>query len=156
MARPRLRIKSKIWLEADGRMIFSDGRLALLEAVDELGSLSLAARRLGMSYRAAWGLLKVTERALGAPLLDVTIGGRVRHKRELPAARHAAALVELLHRVSPRCRGPGRRGGAVARGLGARRGREEGEHAHPARPDREQPVGPSNHDVTSAINARPG
>jgi molybdate transport system regulatory protein len=76
MARPRLRIKSKIWLEADGRMIFSDGRLALLEAVDELGSLSLAARRLGMSYRAAWGLLKVTERALGAPLLDVTIGGR--------------------------------------------------------------------------------
>lgn len=75
MARPRLRVKSKIWLEANGRMIFSDGRLELLEAVDELGSLSRAARRLGMSYRAAWGLLKVTERALGAPLLDVRIGG---------------------------------------------------------------------------------
>src|SRR3989338_5596595 len=78
MARPRLRVKSKIWLEANGRMIFSDGRLELLEAVDELGSLSGAARRLGMSYRAAWGLLKVTERVLGAPLLDVTIGGRAR------------------------------------------------------------------------------
>ena len=76
MARRRLRIKSKVWLEANGRMIFSDGRLQLLEAVAELGSLRQAARKLGMSYRAAWGLLKVTERALGAPLLEVTIGGR--------------------------------------------------------------------------------
>jgi molybdate transport system regulatory protein len=71
----RLRVKSKIWVEANGRLIFSDGRLALLEAVAELGSLRRAARRLGMSYRAAWGLLKVTEKALGARLLDVTIGG---------------------------------------------------------------------------------
>ncbi|HLF50207.1 MAG TPA: LysR family transcriptional regulator [Methylomirabilota bacterium] len=71
----RLRIKSKIWVEAGGRMIFSDGRLGLLEAVDELGSLRRAAQRLGMSYRAAWGLLKVTEKALGYPVLDVRIGG---------------------------------------------------------------------------------
>jgi molybdate transport system regulatory protein len=70
-----LRIKSKIWVEADGRLVFSDGRLALLEAVDELGSLRKAAARLRMSYRAAWGLLKVTEKALSAPLLEVRIGG---------------------------------------------------------------------------------
>jgi molybdate transport system regulatory protein len=56
-------------------MIFSDGRLALLEAVERLGSLRQAARELGMSYRAGWGLLKVTERALGYPLLRVRIGG---------------------------------------------------------------------------------
>jgi len=71
----RLRVKSKIWVEAKGRLIFSDGRLALLEAVDELGSLRQAAQRLGMSYRAAWGLLKVTEEALGVRLLGVRIGG---------------------------------------------------------------------------------
>ncbi len=70
-----LRVKSKVWLEAGGRLIFSDGRLQLLEAVTRLGSLRRAAQELGMSYRAAWGLLKVTERALGAPLLAVTIGG---------------------------------------------------------------------------------
>jgi molybdenum-dependent DNA-binding transcriptional regulator ModE len=39
MARRPLRMKSKIWLESGGRMIFSDGRLQLLEAVEELGSL---------------------------------------------------------------------------------------------------------------------
>lgn len=100
MARRRLRIKSKVWLEANGRMIFSDGRLQLLEAVDELGSLRRAARKLGMSYRAAWGLLKVTERALGAPLLDVTIGGRAGGGAVLtPAAR---ALVRRFRRVKAR------------------------------------------------------
>ena len=97
MARPRLRVKSKIWLEADGRMIFSDGRLELLEAVDELGSLSGAARRLGMSYRAAWGLLKVTERVLGAPLLDVTIGGRAGGGARLTV--RARELVRRFRRV---------------------------------------------------------
>ena len=71
----RLRVKSKIWIEARDRLIFSDGRLALLDAVAQLGSLRKAAQQLGMSYRAAWGLLKVTEEALGVKLLDVTIGG---------------------------------------------------------------------------------
>ena len=47
MAR-RLRIKSKVWLEAGGRMIFSDGRLELLEAVDGLGSLARARRGVGV------------------------------------------------------------------------------------------------------------
>jgi len=97
MAHPRLRVKSKVWLEANGRMIFSDGRLELLEAVDELGSLSRAARRLGMSYRAAWGLLKVTERALGAPLLDVTIGGRAGGGARLTVP--ARELVRRFRRV---------------------------------------------------------
>lgn len=97
MARPRLRIKSKVWLEANGRMIFSDGRLQLLEAVEELGSLARAARRLGMSYRAAWGLLKVTERALRAPLLQVRIGGAAGGGATLtPEARE---LVRRFRRV---------------------------------------------------------
>ena len=93
----RLRIKSKIWVEAGGRMIFSDGRLALLEAVDELGSLRRAAQRLGMSYRAAWGLLKVTEEALGYPVLDVRIGGARGGGATLTPG--GAALVRRFRRV---------------------------------------------------------
>lgn len=96
-ALPRLRVKSKVWLEADGRMIFSDGRLALLRAVARLGSLRQAALEAGMGYRAAWGLLKVTEEALGVPLLDVTIGGREGGGARLtPAARD---LVRRFERV---------------------------------------------------------
>ncbi len=100
VASPRLRVKSKVWLEADGRMIFSDGRLQLLLAVDRLGSLRRAAQELGMSYRAAWGLLKVTEAALGVRLLAVTIGGRAGGGAALtPSAR---ALVRRFLQVKRR------------------------------------------------------
>lgn len=71
-----LRIKSKIWIEADGELILSDGRMALLRAIDELGSISKAARRMRMSYRAAWGKLKTTEKRMGVRLLEVKVGGR--------------------------------------------------------------------------------
>lgn len=71
-----LQIKSKIWIEADGELILSDGRMALLRAIDELGSISKAARRMRMSYRAAWGKLKTTEKRMGVRLLEVKVGGR--------------------------------------------------------------------------------
>lgn len=48
----------------------------LLDAVNRLGSLNAAAKELGMSYRAAWGKIKATEKALGIKLLEVTTGGR--------------------------------------------------------------------------------
>jgi molybdate transport system regulatory protein len=35
----------------------------------ELGSLNKAAKEMGMSYRAAWGKIKMSEEALGQPLL---------------------------------------------------------------------------------------
>lgn len=93
----RLRVKSKIWVEAGGRLIFSDGRLALLEAVSERGSLRRAAQRLGMSYRAAWGLLKVTEETLDVRLLDVRIGGV--HGGGATLTREAQDLVRRYRRV---------------------------------------------------------
>ena len=57
-------------------MAFAEGRRMLLEAVDRLGSLNAAAKDLGMSYRAAWGKIKATEKALNLKLLDVTTGGK--------------------------------------------------------------------------------
>ena len=66
----------KIWMEQDGSVAFAEGRRMLLEAVDRLGSLNAAAKELGMSYRAAWGKIKATEKALGLKLLDVTTGGK--------------------------------------------------------------------------------
>lgn len=52
------------------------GRLLLLEAIRDEGSLKKAAERLGMSYRAAWGKLKSTEEALAQPLLEKASGSR--------------------------------------------------------------------------------
>ena len=71
----RLRVKSKVWVELDGRTIFGDGKARLLQAVQETGSIRAAAQRLRMSYRAAWGRLREMERRLGAPLVARRVGG---------------------------------------------------------------------------------
>ncbi len=71
-----MKVKFKIWIEQDGNVAFAEGRRMLLGAVDRLGSLNAAAKELGMSYRAAWGKIKATEKALGLKLLDVTTGGK--------------------------------------------------------------------------------
>jgi molybdate transport system regulatory protein len=67
----KMQIKHKIWIERNGRVIFGHGRRALLRAIDECGSLNSAAKRLNMSYRAAWGRLKASEERLGIKLTEV-------------------------------------------------------------------------------------
>ncbi len=61
-------IKTKVWMEREGRFVIGDGGLKLLLGVLEHGSLLGAAKEIGWSYRHAWGYLKQAETALGAPL----------------------------------------------------------------------------------------
>lgn len=69
-------VRSKVWLQDDsGRVIFGLGRMRILEAIEETGSLNGAAKKLKMSYRGVWGKIKVTEEALGKPLLLKSVGG---------------------------------------------------------------------------------
>ncbi|MGO9377607.1 MAG: winged helix-turn-helix domain-containing protein [Dissulfurispiraceae bacterium] len=69
-------IRTKIWIEDDtGKVIFGAGRFRILKAVAEHGSLSAAAKTLGMSYRAVWGKIRATEDRLGQQLLRKQSGG---------------------------------------------------------------------------------
>src|SRR5215510_719044 len=52
------------------------GKIALLEAIRSTGSISAAARRLGMSYRLAWLLVEEINDALQEPAVTAAIGGR--------------------------------------------------------------------------------
>lgn len=67
-ALPRVRLR--LWLESGKELYFGLGRAQLLLAVDRLGSLRQAAASMGMSYRAAWGKLQQSERALGLKLVE--------------------------------------------------------------------------------------
>ncbi len=71
-----MKAKFKIWLEEKGGVAFAEGRRMLLESIDRLGSLNAASKELGMSYRAAWGKIKATEKVLGIKLLEVATGGK--------------------------------------------------------------------------------
>ena len=63
-----MKIRHKIWLERNGKTIFGKGREDLLHAIEEHDSLYGAAKKLNMSYRAAWGRLKASEARLGVKL----------------------------------------------------------------------------------------
>jgi molybdate transport system regulatory protein len=69
-------MRTKIWIEDDtGKVVFGAGRFRILKAVAEHGSLSAAAKSLGMSYRAVWGKIRATEDRLGQQLLRKQSGG---------------------------------------------------------------------------------
>ena len=70
-----MKLRSKVWLERDGELVFGPGRARLLEALAERGSISAAAEELDMSYRRAWAMLKASERRLGSRLVERTRGG---------------------------------------------------------------------------------
>ncbi len=65
-----MEIRHKIWLEKDGKVIFGSGRYALFKAIEESHSLNAAAKKLNMSYRAAWGRLKASEERMGIKLVE--------------------------------------------------------------------------------------
>lgn len=69
-------VQFKLWVEEDGKVLFGGGRLELLKAVVNSGSLAAAARQMNMSYRAAWGRLRASEKRLGFPLVERSDTGR--------------------------------------------------------------------------------
>jgi len=87
-----LQIRCRIWLERDGKPVFGDGRAGLLSAIERTGSLSAAAKDLGMPYRTAWQHLNVIEEAYGTPIVARQTGGAHGGGCQLTAAGR-----EVLH-----------------------------------------------------------
>jgi len=71
-----LKIKSKLWIEVDGKPVFGRGKRCLLEAIDKYGSINQAAKEINMTYRKAWGYLNAMEERLGIKLIERKTGGK--------------------------------------------------------------------------------
>lgn len=67
--------RANLWIEIDNQVVLSRWRVRLLMAVDETGSISGAAERMGVPYRRAWEKIQEMEHRLGVALLDTQIGG---------------------------------------------------------------------------------
>ena len=89
-----MEIRHKIWLEKEGKVVFGQGRYLLFKAIDECHSLNAAAKKLHMSYRAAWGRVRASEARLGLPLVMVDDTGRGMHLTEA-----AKTLVDRFDRL---------------------------------------------------------
>jgi molybdate transport system regulatory protein len=63
----------RIDLASGGRI--GPGKIALLEAIQSTGSISAAARSIGMSYRRAWLLVEEINKTLREPAVTAETGG---------------------------------------------------------------------------------
>ncbi|MHB8808986.1 MAG: winged helix-turn-helix domain-containing protein [Desulfobulbaceae bacterium] len=68
--------RGRIWLRRAEGTFLGAGRVALLERIHEFGSISKAARSMGMSYKRAWDLVDSMNRMEGWPLVTTTSGGK--------------------------------------------------------------------------------
>ncbi len=69
-------LRSKVWLEKDGKLLMGWGRATLLDRIDKLGSISAAARSMKLAYRNAWLWVEAMNRLASSPLVVKTTGGQ--------------------------------------------------------------------------------
>ena len=70
-----LQVKSKIWLKQKDNMLLGEGRVALLLAIDKLGSINKAAKSMNMSYAKAWKLVDSMNASSKKELVTKNTGG---------------------------------------------------------------------------------
>ena len=72
--KPRIRFRLRVTRGAD--IAVGPGKIDLLEAIAKTGSITAAARTLGMSYRRAWLLVDTMNRCFRAPVVEAEVGGK--------------------------------------------------------------------------------
>jgi molybdate transport system regulatory protein len=70
------KIRLRLRIDVDHEAAIGPGKIALLEAIIETGSISAAARELGMSYRRAWLLIEDINSRLRKPAVTRAKGGK--------------------------------------------------------------------------------
>lgn len=69
------RLVPKIRVLVGAVVAIGPGKANLLQAIEECGSISAAARGMGMSYRRAWLLVESANSAFRRPLVETLTGG---------------------------------------------------------------------------------
>jgi len=74
MASPKKKPRVRVLIGAATAL--GPGKVDLLQAIAETGSIAAAARRMGMSYRRAWLLIDHTNKCFREDLVMAATGGR--------------------------------------------------------------------------------
>ena len=92
--RPRIRLGETV--------LIGPGKIELLRAVAEHGSISAATRALGMGYKRAWSLLDELQRSIPAPIVETAAGGSKGGGAQVTAAGHE--LLKHYDELDAACR----------------------------------------------------
>lgn len=95
------KIKSRIWIETNNHILLGEGRVRLLKAIAETGSLSKAAKSLSMSYKKAWNLLDTVNKSAEKPVVITSIGGKNGGGAQLTA--YGQSLITAFDTINKNC-----------------------------------------------------
>ncbi len=118
---PRAAAKTRIRVLFGSAFAIGPGKADLLQAIEQTGSISAAARSMGMSYRRAWLLIDTMNQCFREPVVDTATGGKggggaritssgltvLRRYREMEAAaaasvaNHMSGFSRLLRKHPP-------------------------------------------------------
>lgn len=73
---PRIALGGSVWMTVGGENLGGQGRMALLALVGTHGSITQAAKAMGMSYKAAWDAIDTMNNLAGEPLVERLTGGK--------------------------------------------------------------------------------
>lgn len=85
------------------RPAIGPGKAELVERIAETGSISAAARAMGMSYRRAWQLVEALNKACREPVVLTAIGGKRGGGAEVTAL--GRRLVQLFRAMERKASG---------------------------------------------------
>ena len=66
-------VKSRLWIEKNGKNFLGHGKVEMLEKIKEHGSINAAAKAMKMSYKAAWDAIDSINNLAKSPVV-VKIG----------------------------------------------------------------------------------
>lgn len=69
-------LDGSLWFNRAESKFLGGDRIALLEKIDELGSITQAAKAVGISYKTAWEMVNQINNLAAAPLVDRATGGK--------------------------------------------------------------------------------
>jgi molybdate transport system regulatory protein len=70
------RCKPRIRIMAGNSIALGPGKIDLLEAIQQKGSISQAAKAINLSYRRAWDMVDTMNHCFKAPLVSSSTGGK--------------------------------------------------------------------------------
>ena len=71
-----LTVGAELWLNLDGQNLVGSRRVALLAEIARAGSITQAAKLVGLSYKGAWNAIEDMSNLAGEPLLERGVGGK--------------------------------------------------------------------------------
>jgi molybdate transport system regulatory protein len=71
-----LKVNGSLWIECGSKKYFGPGPMELLERIESTGSISKAAKQMGMSYKKSWDIINRLNKKVVEPLVETRTGGK--------------------------------------------------------------------------------